>query len=77
MSTNYLKAPLSNYAIHEVAEGVNGYNYYLLIHPQGQVVIQRENVAGTQYRYADGGFNPESAWANKEDLTYKSYNELG
>lgn len=70
MGTNWKKAPLSNYSVARVAEGESGYNYYAYIHPKGQVIILRENTDGTEYKYADGGFDLTTAWTGRAGLTY-------
>jgi len=76
MGTNFLKATLNTYAISKTVEGVGGYNYYMYIHPSGQVVIMRENSIGTEYKYANGGDNADVAWTNKTTLTYVDYDKL-
>ncbi len=76
MATNYLKAPLSEYAISKTVEALGGYNYYMYIHSSGQVIIMRENSTGTEYKYANGGTDATTAWANKTTLTYVDYDKL-
>ena len=83
MGTRWLDAPLHEYMIHNIAEGEEGeetgetYNYYLYIHPVGQVLLMRENTDETEYRYANGGLNAgETLWANRATLTYVNYDAL-
>ena len=76
MSTNWKKAPLSDYSIHKVAEGVSGYNYYGYVHSTGQVIIMRETIATGDILYADGRFSLANAWAAKGTLTYKAKSKL-
>ena len=74
--TNWKKAPLPNYMIHDIAEDEAGeetgetYNYYRYVHPKGQTIIMRTNSAETNFRYAVG------SWANRINLEYKSYSAL-
>lgn len=76
MATNWKKAPLSEYDIHKVAEGVDGYNYYAYVHSYGQVIIMRETIATGDILYADGRFNLTTAWAGKVGLDYKERNKI-
>jgi len=76
MATNYLKTPLSTYTVSKTAEDIGGYNYYMYIHSEGQVVIMRENSLGTEYKYANGQKDADIAWASKTTLTYVDYDKL-
>ena len=76
MGTDWKKAPLSQYDVHKVAEGVGGFNYYGYVHPRGQVIIMREEIATGDILYADGRFNLNSAWTDKAILTYKARNKI-
>jgi hypothetical protein len=71
-----IKDGLSAYAIHNVAKDESGYNYYGYISKDGSVIIFRENVAGTEYRYANGGTNYSIAWNNRTTLDYKTIDNL-
>ena len=68
--TDFRKAPLSQFDIVRIAENEDGYNYYLYLHPSGQVIIMREDIANKEYLYADGGTDLEGAWANRKNLNY-------
>ncbi len=74
--TNWKKAPLSNYMIHDIAEGEAGeetgetYNYYRYIHSKGRAIIMRINSDETEMRYATG------SWSNRTNLEYKVYSAL-
>ena len=76
MGTNWRKAPLANYSVARVAEGESGYNYFAYIHTKGQIIIMRENTAGTEYKYADGEFDLTTSWAGRAGLDYKDLSEL-
>jgi len=83
MATKWLDAPISEYMIHNIAEGESGdetgetYNYYLYIHPIGQALIMRENTDGTDYRYAKAGLNiSDSLWESRTILSYVTYDAL-
>ena len=71
MPTNFKRAPLSEYDIHKVAEGVGGYNYYGYVHSYGQVIIMRETIATEDVLYADGKFDLAQAWTDKATLDCK------
>ena len=71
MGTDFKKAPLSQYDVHKVAEGVGGYNYYGFVHSTGQVIIMRETIATGDILYADGRFSLTNAWTAKATLAYK------
>lgn len=76
MPTNWKKAPLSEYDVHKVAEGVDGYNYYGYVHSYGQVIIMRETIATGDILYADGRFDLTQAWTDKVTLDYKLRNQI-
>ena len=67
-----IKDGLSVYFIHEVAKDESGYNYYGYMAKDGSVIIFRENIAGTQYRYANGGLDLTGSWTNRATLNYKT-----
>jgi len=81
MGTKFRDTELSEYMIHNIGKNESGevsgvlYNYYLYIHPKGQAIIMREKSDETEYRYANGGTGT-SRWANRENLTYITYDEL-
>ena len=81
MGTLYRDAELSEYMIHNIAKNESGeqsgvlYNYYLYIHPKGSAIIMRENSDETEYRYANGG-TADNKWANRQNLTYVTYDVL-
>ncbi len=68
--TNFKKAPLNEFDIVRIAENEVGYNYYLYLHPSGQVIIMREDINNKEYLFADGGNDLENAWANRASLNY-------
>jgi len=78
MGTNWKKAPLTDYSIARISLAEGGYNYYCYIHSQGQIIIQRGNVAETEYKYADGGIrdNLDSIWVQRTGLTYVDRDEI-
>jgi len=77
MGTNWKDAPLHEYMISRCAYDEAGYNYFLYVHPLGQVVLLREKTDQTEYLYADGGKNKTTAWTNRATLSYKYYDEIG
>lgn len=77
MATNFKDEPIHEYMVSKVALNEEGYNYYLYVHPLGQVVVLREKTDGTEYLYADGGRSKTSAWANRVTLNYKYYDQIG
>ncbi|MBN1467747.1 MAG: hypothetical protein JW924_03395 [Fusobacteriaceae bacterium] len=76
--TDYLGNGIGAFYFHRQEEAGSGdiYNYYEYIHRVGKVLIMREEVATGNTAYADGGFNADTAWANKESLEYKKISEL-
>jgi hypothetical protein len=54
-----------------IALDVSGYNYYLFTSIDKSWVILRENIAGTEYSYAVGSSDSNTAWTNKTLCNYK------
>ena len=77
MKTNWKDAPISEYMVSKCAYDEGGYNYYLYVHPLGQVVVLREKIDQTEYKYADGGQSKSLSWTNRATLVYKYYDEIG
>jgi hypothetical protein len=76
MSTNFKKASLSNFDIYKIAESEGGYNYYVFVHPEGQVLVMREKTDGTEYLFANGGYSPATAYTNRASLSYDNRSNL-
>lgn len=76
MGTNWKKAPLSDYSAHFVNEEEAGFNYYGFVHPSGQVIVMREEIATKDILYADGGFNLTNAFTNRVTLDYKELSKI-
>jgi hypothetical protein len=77
MATNWKDAPIGQYMVSRCAYNEGGYNYYLYVHPLGQVVILREKTDQTEYKYADGGRDKSGSWNDRDVLDYKYYDEIG
>lgn len=77
MGTEYKNASLNDYVFHKKTDSsIDGYHYYLYIHPQGQVIVARENSTETEYKFANGDNNASDAWTNKTTLSYVDYDKL-
>jgi len=76
MPTKFQDSPLSDYQIHRIALAEGGYNYYMYIHPTGQIIIMREKTDETEYLYKDAGRSKTGAWAHRAEGTYTYYDEL-
>lgn len=57
-----------------LAEG--GYNYYGFLSAEGGWIIQRQNVAETEYRYCAGGTAYSDAWTIHTSLSYGLFSQL-
>lgn len=65
----------SDYVIHKIANSESGFNYYLYINARGNAIIMRENIAGTDYLYANAGYS-DKQWTNRASLTYVTFDML-
>ena len=57
-------------------ETTGGYTYYLYTRTDKSWIILRVNSAETEYKYALGGSDADTAWINKASLTYKFPHEF-
>ena len=71
-----LENNLSGFDITEVRENEAGYNYYGFSKADGAWKVLREKTDGTEYRFAVGGSNFETAFAARATLNYKAANHL-
>jgi len=71
-----LENNLSGYDIVEVRENEAGYNYYGFAKADGAWKVLREKTDGTEYRFAVGGSDFETAFAARATLGYKAANHL-
>ena len=76
MATKFGDSPISAYVIHKIEENLDGYNYYLYVHPKGQAIIMREKIDNTEYLYAKAGSGLNNKWATKNMLDYITYDQL-
>lgn len=60
----------------DIAEAVDGYNYYGFLRHNGNWAIMREKTDGTEYRFAIGADSYTTAWTNKATQNYK-YGTIG
>jgi hypothetical protein len=71
-----LETNLSGLDIVEVRENEAGYNYYGYARANGCWKILREKTDNTEYRFAVGSSDFETAFAARTTLTYKAANHL-
>ena len=71
-----LETNLSGFDIAEVRENEAGYNYYGFAKADGSWKILREKTDSTEYRFAVGRTDFETAFAARATLTYKAANHL-
>ena len=71
-----LETNLSGFDITEVRENEAGYNYYGFSKADGSWKVLREKTDGTEYRFAVGNKDFETAFASRATLTYKAANHL-
>jgi hypothetical protein len=71
-----LETNLSGFDVAEVRENEAGYNYYGFAKADGSWKILREKTDSTEYRFAVGREDFETAFAARATLTYKAANHL-
>jgi hypothetical protein len=71
-----LKRGLSELYPYKTISDEEGYNYYVMQHYTGFVLVVREKIDGTEYLYANGGIDAAVAYANYDSLEYVTIQEL-
>lgn len=71
-----LENQITGYDCMEVREEESGYNYFGYTKADGSWKVLREKSDGTEYRFAVGSEDFETAFAARATLTYKLSNHL-
>ena len=76
MPTDWKKAPLSTYSVVRVFENEDGYNYFIYLHPEGQIIVMRQKTDETELKFADGKFELTDAIDDRVSLDYVERDEI-
>lgn len=76
MATDYLGGGLDAFWLYKVSEADGGYDYYGRLHRNGDVLIQRSEIATKIMTYFYGDVDFDTAWTNKASLTYKRIDQI-
>mgnify|MGYP000731021903 CR=1 FL=1 len=71
MATKFFAQGVGSFYIYKIAMAESGFNYYGRVHPTGRVLMVREAEDGSELLYADGGFDFDTSWTNRDSLDYK------